>query len=480
MAPLPLELITLKPGAVSRDNDSALGMAHGDTRGYMLRLDEVCPGDWSDRTLSVTINGKKVVVSKEVVVMGVAHSDEGEGSIDDENGATSAAAQAFKRACAKHGLGRYLYDLPQIWFDYDKAKKRWKRTQRSMAVELYTKAGITKADIEAGKPPKLDIQRNVEEDTATAPVEEHVEQQTEEATRANPKAQTSSPSTPTQPAAWQPSEAEPVGSIRLTNGDVQFVAVDHPVPQPPSNGDDYELWAALKHVALMHDASSSQWATVAFCNRTTAINLANMFTSRLLTYGVTPMEQHMFAAALFHGHLKLEDEVGLHQYYVPKVYAKAAYDWKVKTPENIQGKALYQLFLYWSGQAEAAPAINRVEQPRKVAGDAPLLDAIEAVPEEMEAPQPLNELVVTKLLTTVNLSMKRNKAYPAEFRKQIADTQSFTRMVSDLFAQHETLSALPSLAHQLAEMPDAEMLEKFIVGCYQWETAKALASGQPG
>ena len=37
---------------------------------------------------------------------------------------TTAEAQAFKRACSKFGLGRYLYDLPIHWMPYDSQKKQ--------------------------------------------------------------------------------------------------------------------------------------------------------------------------------------------------------------------------------------------------------------------------------------------------------------------------------------------------------------------
>ena len=40
--------------------------------------------------------------------------------------ATSAAMQAFKRACAAFGLGRYLYtDLPQIWAEAEPRGRSW-------------------------------------------------------------------------------------------------------------------------------------------------------------------------------------------------------------------------------------------------------------------------------------------------------------------------------------------------------------------
>src|SRR5262249_22928123 len=43
----------------------------------------------------------------------------GEEWAHDENAATRAEAQAFKRACACFGLGRYLYDLGRVWMDLD-------------------------------------------------------------------------------------------------------------------------------------------------------------------------------------------------------------------------------------------------------------------------------------------------------------------------------------------------------------------------
>lgn len=38
---------------------------------------------------------------------------------------TAAEAQAFKRACAMFGLGRYLYNLPSLWVEYDAEHKRF-------------------------------------------------------------------------------------------------------------------------------------------------------------------------------------------------------------------------------------------------------------------------------------------------------------------------------------------------------------------
>ena len=62
----------------------------------------------------------KVFVTCTVTISGLwAHSGTGEAWADDDNGMTSADAQAFKRACCCFGLGRYFYDFPATWVDLD-------------------------------------------------------------------------------------------------------------------------------------------------------------------------------------------------------------------------------------------------------------------------------------------------------------------------------------------------------------------------
>jgi len=43
----------------------------------------------------------------------------------EENAATSAEAQAFKRACSAFGLGRYIYSVPQVWAEYDPQRRQF-------------------------------------------------------------------------------------------------------------------------------------------------------------------------------------------------------------------------------------------------------------------------------------------------------------------------------------------------------------------
>lgn len=60
-----------------------------------------------------------------LTLAGVTRSDVGEAPATDENTATTALAQAFKRACVKFGLGAYLYRLPRLWVKYDGQRKRF-------------------------------------------------------------------------------------------------------------------------------------------------------------------------------------------------------------------------------------------------------------------------------------------------------------------------------------------------------------------
>jgi hypothetical protein len=111
-------------------------VAYADQRAYTDRLNEVF-GEWGwtrgydvqvAQNFERRVRGDKktsAVAAKVVVVCKVtihrlgSHTGVGEEWADDENAATRAEAQAFKRACACFGLGRYLYDLEGVWVDLD-------------------------------------------------------------------------------------------------------------------------------------------------------------------------------------------------------------------------------------------------------------------------------------------------------------------------------------------------------------------------
>lgn len=125
--PFPSHEVEFKPGALNGDKTKALALAYVDSRPYIQRLNLVCP-DWQD-DYQITLLPDRVVVLCRLTVNGVTRTGDGEcllaaGEKAEENAVTTASAQAFKRACVKFGLGAYLYALPQVWCDYDHAKRK--------------------------------------------------------------------------------------------------------------------------------------------------------------------------------------------------------------------------------------------------------------------------------------------------------------------------------------------------------------------
>lgn len=121
--------ITWRPGALTGKKDKALALAYADLRAYQNRLDETCGMDWS---VSYTPWGDRIICH--LTINGITRSSTGEADSDSERSeiaGTSAEAQAFKRACAMFGLGRYLYSLPSLWVEYDAPNQRF--TEKSKA-----------------------------------------------------------------------------------------------------------------------------------------------------------------------------------------------------------------------------------------------------------------------------------------------------------------------------------------------------------
>ena len=109
--------VTWKPGSVNKEGTKGLALAYADLRAYQNRLDEVCGLDWS---VTYTPWGDRIVCH--LTIQGITRSSTGEPDSQSERSeiaGTSAEAQAFKRACAMFSLGRYLYQLPTVWVEYD-------------------------------------------------------------------------------------------------------------------------------------------------------------------------------------------------------------------------------------------------------------------------------------------------------------------------------------------------------------------------
>jgi hypothetical protein len=108
---------------------------YADQRAYTDRLNALfSPAGWTRKyTIYTSANFErskdqkivaKVLVTCELTIFGLgSHSATGEEWADDDNAGTAAEAQAFKRACACFGLGRYLYYFTGTWVDLDEKKR---------------------------------------------------------------------------------------------------------------------------------------------------------------------------------------------------------------------------------------------------------------------------------------------------------------------------------------------------------------------
>jgi hypothetical protein len=131
--PFDPETVEFKAGATTQDKARALALAYVDARAYQARLDAVA-SDWRNE-YTREYAGDRVIVTCALTVAGVTRQAIGESlqasarhdgsTVIEENAATSAEAQAFKRACSAFGLGRHLYAVPQVWADYDSGRRQF-------------------------------------------------------------------------------------------------------------------------------------------------------------------------------------------------------------------------------------------------------------------------------------------------------------------------------------------------------------------
>lgn len=123
--PFDPKFVKWRVGATSGDKTKGIALAYIDAREVMKRLDEVCGVEgWQCRYSHVTDKGV-------VCEIGIKFGDEwiwkangaGETDVEAEKGAMT---DAFKRAGAVWGIGRYLYYLPNKWVDLEPAGRSYK------------------------------------------------------------------------------------------------------------------------------------------------------------------------------------------------------------------------------------------------------------------------------------------------------------------------------------------------------------------
>ena len=131
--PFPAKKISWRVGRLTKNKDKAIPFAYIDARDVMERLDEVCgPSGWQARYpfpgcceigIRVAVNGG------EHLEWVWKSNGAGKTDIEADKGEYF---DAFKRAAVLWGIGRYLYDVPNVWMPVDE----WKQFSKETIAEL--------------------------------------------------------------------------------------------------------------------------------------------------------------------------------------------------------------------------------------------------------------------------------------------------------------------------------------------------------
>ncbi len=121
----------------NKDGSRGAVVAFADPRAYTDRLNQLfTPTGWT-RTYDVStvssvtrIKRDKLIQTGKILVTCTltinrlgSHSGSGEEWADKENAMTAAEAQAFKRTASCFGVGRYLYNLSEVWTSLDQHRR---------------------------------------------------------------------------------------------------------------------------------------------------------------------------------------------------------------------------------------------------------------------------------------------------------------------------------------------------------------------
>ncbi|MBA2396175.1 MAG: hypothetical protein H0V70_25905 [Ktedonobacteraceae bacterium] len=182
--PFAPETIGFLPKDIHQKNGKTfcLALPYANKRVYEDRLNELVFGEWSTPYVPPFAQGNKLILPVTVVILGVAHTDYGEeyftttsknGSTrEDDNTATEAYSQAFRRACAQFLLGRYLYDLRKLELPYDSQSRQIaiSKAERIARVEkLYQERGLIQPRSSSMTHSPV-VQSRAKEPDVTAPV----------------------------------------------------------------------------------------------------------------------------------------------------------------------------------------------------------------------------------------------------------------------------------------------------------------------
>ncbi len=139
--PFPKDRLGVKVQSLNKDRTRAMLVLYLQHTDVQDRLEEVDPA-WACEVISEHDKGDTVYVRSRITVKGVARENVGEGG--DPKAAYS---DALKRCAMLFGVGRYLYDSPTVWTDYNESRDRY----RSWKVEDFEQA-LRKIDKSASVP----------------------------------------------------------------------------------------------------------------------------------------------------------------------------------------------------------------------------------------------------------------------------------------------------------------------------------------
>ena len=90
-------------------------LAYLDARAVQDRLDAACPGLWSFDWSPVHIDAKGIVTAAKGVLTIASISRADIGTMSSWDPSKGAVSDALKRSAVHFGVGRYLYDLPDVY-----------------------------------------------------------------------------------------------------------------------------------------------------------------------------------------------------------------------------------------------------------------------------------------------------------------------------------------------------------------------------
>src|SRR5271169_1894005 len=156
----------------TQDGSRGAVVAYADPRAYTDRLNQLfTPTGWTRTYVVSTISAVtrlkkekliqtgKVLVTCTLTITGLGcHAGSGEDWADESNAMTTAEAQAFKRAASCYGLGRYLYNLAEMWVPLNEHRQpfefpslpQWALPKTSAPVKSHPASGPQPTTVQRG------------------------------------------------------------------------------------------------------------------------------------------------------------------------------------------------------------------------------------------------------------------------------------------------------------------------------------------